>query len=440
MAIDKNTLRQCIIDKQDEIDSAEIIRRDFDFEENGNYVFVGVRHTGKSYLMYQRVRELLSGGHGWDEILYLNFEDERLAELRAEDLNAILEVHYEHSGKKPFVFLDEVQNVEHWDKFVRRLADAKYRVYVTGSNARMLSKDVETTLGGRFFVIDVYPYSFKEFLTAKSVELSDGWEHSTVRKGEVVRAFQEYFYFGGLPEVNNFKAKRNLISSLYQKIYLGDICQRHRIGNDRVLNIMIKKLAESVRHPLSFNRLRNSVVATGAQISVPTTIDYVGFAEDSWLLLPMSNEVAKFSDKESIKKYYFIDNGILNLFLVRQEPALLENLVAIQLCRVYGKENVTYLNKEKEIDFIVHEERLAIQVSYSLKEKGTFDRETEPLVSFVQKNPEWTPLIITYDEEETIEQNGVTIPAVPVWKWLLQSVSCGLNDTSLHCTAIPSQG
>ena len=94
MAIDKNTLRQCIIDKRDEIESAEIIRRDFDFEENGNYVFVGVRHTGKSYLMYQRVRELLSGGHGWDEILYLNFEDERLAELRAEDLNSILEVHY----------------------------------------------------------------------------------------------------------------------------------------------------------------------------------------------------------------------------------------------------------------------------------------------------------------------------------------------------------
>ena len=89
---------------------------------------------------------------------------------------------------------------------------------------------------------------------------------------------------------------------------------------------MIKKLAESVRHPLSFNRLRNSIVATGAKISVPTTIDYVGFAEDSWLLLPVSNEVAKFSDKESIKKYYFIDNGILNLFLVRQEPALLRIL------------------------------------------------------------------------------------------------------------------
>ena len=210
-----------------------------------------------------------------------------------------------------------------------------------------------------------------------------------------------------------------LSNKLYEKIYLGDICQRHRIGNDRVLNIMIKKLAESVRHPLSFNRLRNSVVATGAQISVPTTIDYVGFAEDSWLLLPMSNEVAKFSEKETIRKYYFIDNGILNLFLVRQEPALLENLVAIQLCRVYGKENVTFLNKEKEIDFIVSEERLAIQVTYSLKDKDTFDRETEPLISFFKKNPDWTPLIITYDEEETIDRDGVTIHAVPVWKWLL---------------------
>ena len=421
MALDKSILRQCIIDKRDEIDSAEIVRRDFDFEENGNYVFVGVRHAGKSYLMYQRVREILDGGHGWDEILYLNFEDERLAELRAEDLNTILEVHYEHSGKKPFIFLDEMQNVEHWDKFVRRLADAKYRVYVTGSNARMLSKDVETTLGGRFFVVDVYPYSFREFLAAKSVELSDGWEYSTVRKGEVIRAFQEYFYFGGLPEVGKFKAKRNLISGLYQKIYLGDICQRHRIGNDRVMNILIKKLAESVRHPLSFNRLRNSVVATGAQVSLPTAIDYVGFAEDGWLLLPMNNDVAKFSDRETIKKYYFIDNGILNLFLVRQEPALLENLVAVQLCRIYGKENMTYLNKEKEIDFIVNEERLAIQVSYSLKDKDTFDRETEPLVSFIKKNPDWTPLIITYDETGAIELDDVTINAVPVWKWLLQS-------------------
>ena len=419
MAIDKNILRQCIIDKRDEIETAEIIHRDFDFEENGNYVFVGVRHTGKSYLMYQRVKDLLSEGKGWDEILYLNFEDERLAELSTEDLNTILEVHYEYSSKKPFVFLDEVQNVEHWDKFVRRLADAKYRVYVTGSNAKMLSKDVETTLGGRFFIVDVYPYSFKEFLKAKAIELSDGWEYSTVRKGEVARAFQEYFYFGGLPEVNSFKAKRNLISSLYQKIYLGDICQRHRIGNDRVLNIMIKKLAESVRQPLSFNRLKNSVVATGAQISLPTVIDYVGFSEDGWLILPVSNDVARFADKESIKKYYFIDNGILNLFLVRQEPALLENLVAIQLCRTYGKDKVTYFSKEKEIDFIINEENLAIQVSYSLKDSETFERETEPLVSFAKKNPGWKPLIITYDESSTIERDGITVNVVPIWRWLL---------------------
>lgn len=420
MAIDKNVLRQCIIDKRDEIEAAEIVRRHFDFEDNGNYVFVGVRHTGKSYLMYQRVRELLSRGRGWDEILYVNFEDERLAELRADDLNSILDVHYEHSEKKPFIFLDEVQNVEHWDKFVRRLADAKYHVYVTGSNARMLSKDVETTLGGRFFVVDVYPYSFKEYIASKSIELTDGWEYSTVRKGEIARAFREYFYFGGLPEVNNFKAKRNLISSLYQKIYLGDICQRHRIGNDRVLNIMIKKLAESVRHPLSFNRLRNSIVLTGVQISVPTVIDYVGFSEDSWLIIPMGNEAAKFSEKESTKKYYFVDNGLLNLFLVRQEPALLENLVAVQLCRSYGKENVTFFNKEKEIDFIVDEKRLAVQVSYSLKDKETFARETEPLFSFVKKNPEWTPVIITYDETDTVERDGVTIDVLPVWKWLLE--------------------
>lgn len=132
----------------------------------------------------------------------------------------------------------------------------------------------------------------------------------------------------------------------------------------------------------------------------------------------MCNDVARFTEKESTKKYYFIDNGILNLFLVHQEPALLENLVAVQLCRTYGKDNVSYFSKDKEIDFIINEENLAIQVSYSIKEEETFTRETEPLFSFVKKNPGWTPLIITYDETDTIERDGLTVNVVPAWKWL----------------------
>lgn len=420
MAISKEIIRQCLQDKRDEIDSAEVILRSFDFEEKGNYVFVGVRHVGKSYMMYQRVKQLQASGIGWDEILFVDFEDERLAEIDANDLNLFIEVHLETYGKRPYIFLDEVQNIEGWDKFARRLANAKYSVYITGSNAKMLSKDVATTLGGRFFIVDVYPYSFQEYLTALGITPAQGWEYSTIQKSEIIRAFREYFYFGGLPEIGTFKSKRSMLSSLYQKIYLGDICTRNQIKNDKVLNILIKKIAESVKQPLSFNRLRNIVVSTGSSITVPTTIDYVGHAVDSWLLLPIENEIAKLAEKESVKKYYFIDNGLLNLFLINPDTSLLENMVAVHLCRTYGKENVSYYKEEREIDFVVAEKQLAIQVSYSIREEETLKREITPLIHFAQTHRDWKFQIITFDEQATLTPTAeTTIEVIPIWKWLL---------------------
>ncbi|MDD6607091.1 MAG: ATP-binding protein, partial [Paraprevotella sp.] len=393
MSISKDVIKQCLINKQREVDEAVIVNRSVNFEENGNYVIVGVRHAGKSYLLYQRVRQLQAAGMGWDEILFVDFEDERLAEFQTEDFNSLLEAHLELYGKKPVVFLDEIQNIPHWEKFVRRLADAKYRVYVTGSNAKMLSKEVATTLGGRFFIYDTYPYSFKEYLAAQQVELKEHWEYDTYQRSEVKRHLKEYFYFGGLPEILSFKNKRAMLSSLYQKIYLGDICGRNNIKNDRVLNILIKKMAESVKQPLSFNRLKNIIVATGMPISVPTTIDYADYVADSCLILPMENEVGKLTERETQKKYYFIDNGLLNLFLMSPETSLLENMVAVELCRRFGKENVFYLNAEREIDFIVPDERLAIQVSYSVREDATYSREVSPLVKYAKAHQDWRCLL-----------------------------------------------
>ena len=416
MSISKDVIKQCLINKQREVDEAVIVNRSVNFEENGNYVIVGVRHAGKSYLLYQRVRQLQAAGMGWDEILFVDFEDERLAEFQTEDFNSLLEAHLELYGKKPVVFLDEIQNIPHWEKFVRRLADAKYRVYVTGSNAKMLSKEVATTLGGRFFIYDTYPYSFKEYLAAQQVELKEHWEYDTYQRSEVKRHLKEYFYFGGLPEILSFKNKRAMLSSLYQKIYLGDICGRNNIKNDRVLNILIKKMAESVKQPLSFNRLKNIIVATGMPISVPTTIDYADYVAESCLILPMENEVGKLTERETQKKYYFIDNGLLNLFLMNPETSLLENMVAVELCRRFGKENVFYLNAEREIDFIVPDERLAIQVSYSVREDATYSREVSPLVKYAKAHQDWRCLLITYDEEGMEEG----IPVVPVWKWLTE--------------------
>lgn len=421
MAISKDIIRRCLRDKRDEIESATIINRPFFYEENGNYVMVGVRHVGKSYMLYQRVHELLSQGHGWDEILFVDFDDERLAEMRTEDLDILIETHLETYGKRPYVFLDEVQNVPAWDKFVRRLANEKYHVYVTGSNAKMLSTDVATTLGGRFFIVDVYPYSFREYLTANGVELEADWAYSTQIRSSVIRLFNEYLQYGGLPEIKDFTQKRAMLSSLYQKIYLGDICSRNNIRNPKALSILIKKLAESVKQPITFNRVRNVIVSTGNQITLPTVIDYISYAEASWLLLPIGNELGKLAEKENNKKYYFIDNGILNLFLLDDKTSLLENIIAIQLCRLYGRDNVGYYSTGKEIDFILSEEKIAIQVSYSIKEPDTYDREVSPLVKFGASHPDWRLLVITMEEEENITIADTTVEVVAAYKWLLEA-------------------
>ena len=273
--MNKETLKQVMADNRQEIPNYKIVRRDFRFEEFGNYVFIGIRRTGKSFLLYQRIQELLAQGTKWDELLYVNFEDERLGGMTAEDLNLLLEVHWEMYEKKPMLFLDEIQNIAGWEKFARRLADTKHRVCITGSNAKMLSSDIQTTLGGRYIAIDVYPYDFKEFLSANNVDFSDTALSSTKGKALVLRHFNDYFRFGGFPEGALLASKRDYLTSVYQKVFLGDIATRHSISNTFALKVLFKKLAESVGQPVSFTRMANIVSSTGAKIGKSTVINYI---------------------------------------------------------------------------------------------------------------------------------------------------------------------
>lgn len=247
--IRREILKEVLLDNRNEVVKHQVIPRSFQFEEFGNYVFVGIRRAGKSFLLYQRIQELLHSGHTWNEMLYVNFEDERLIGMTAADLNLILEVHAEMSTDRPMLFLDEIQNIDGWDKFVRRLADNKYRAYVTGSNAKMLSQDVATTLGGRYITVHVYPYDFKEFLYANEVEVTENSLFATESRAEIKRIFNDYFRSGGFPEGASLAAKRDYLTSVYQKIYLGDIAARHSIENTFALRILFRKLAESIKQP-----------------------------------------------------------------------------------------------------------------------------------------------------------------------------------------------
>ena len=423
--IDKLILKQILQNSREEIEQYKIIHRDIQTDGFNCYIFVGVRRAGKSFILYEKIQQMLSEGHTWDEILYLNFEDERLGSLDINDMDSILECHMEMGGvAKPALFLDEIQNIDGWEKFARRVSDSKYMVWITGSNAKMLSKEMMSTLGGRYIPIEIYPFSFAEYLRWAGIPYDEKSLLSTSARVNVKKAYEEYFKWGGLPESLGLSVKRNYISSVYQKIYLGDICTRNKISNPNLLRLLIKKIAEGVKQPVSYTRLSQVLSSVGGKITVPTTSSYISYSEDAWLLLRLHNISSSFSEKETNCKYYFVDNGILSILLVDPATTLMENLVALQLFRIYGhdqdNERVYFYNSNVEVDFYVPEDKLAIQVSYSIS--GDIDtRERE--VGALQKLPQALPckrrIILTYDEQQIIEDEYGKIELIPCWKWML---------------------
>ena len=417
--MDQELIKQIIGENQEFVQNVKLLQRPFKFEDNGNYIFLGIRRAGKSYLMFQRIHELMKRGTDIEEILYLNFEDERFIGLKSEDLDEIKRVYEETFSSRPIFFLDEIQIVPGWEKFVRRLADKSYRVFVTGSNAKMLSSEIATTLGGRFLIQNVYPFSFREFLKFEGFELKPNWLYTPGTRNGVVRSFDTYFYNGGFPELLSFEDKRSWLSGLYQKIFFGDLVARYSLRNSDSMRLLVKKLAESVMQPSSYNRLKNIVSSAGESVGVRTIIDYVGYLQETWLIFSLENYAARFAERESNRKYYFIDNGILNLFIFRPETLLLENLVAITLHRQFG-EKVYFYNQHIEVDFYIPEESWLIQVSYNISDVQTFEREVNGIVKAAKFLNAERLQIVTRNDERVVEKDGLSIEVLPVWKWLIQ--------------------
>lgn len=413
-------LKEVIFDQHEIIKKTKIVPRDYDFDLNANYVLIGLRRAGKSTLLYKIVKDLVEKGIEWNQIIYINFEDERLAEFSLNDFNDLLSVQAELTDKTGYFFLDEIQNIEGWEKFARRMADSKEHTFITGSNAKMLSQEIENRLGGRYFTKYITPYNFKEFLTAKQIDFSDKSIFGTKESGKIKREFSEYFYFGGFPEALNYQNKREYVSSIYQKVLLGDIAARNSIRNPNGLQILIKKIAESVKDEISYSKLHNILKTIGVKISKDIVIDYIEYAKQTFLIFTIKNYFSKFVEKETTPKYYFNDNGLLNLFLNKEEPRLLENLVAINLWNNY-KGNVYYLKSQNlDVDFFIEETGTAIQVAYSITNISD-DRETKSLVEAAKTLKEAKEfVIITYEEEKELNMDGVKIQVIPVWKWLLK--------------------
>lgn len=423
--MDKGVIKSIIAEKHQEISQIKLVKRPVSYEDTLCYVNVGVRRAGKSWLLFQDILEKATKGEARiQDNLFINFEDERIADISSKELGQIIDCYQEMFGaRKPVVYLDEIQNVEGWEKFVRRLAEAKYRVMITGSNAKMLSKEIASTLGGQFIIREVFTFSWREYLSYNGIVPGKNWEFEPNTKIEIRKSFDEYFYNGGFAETFPIAGKREWLTSLLQKILMGDIISRYKIRNDRQLRLLVRKIADNVMQPTAISRFEHIIKSAGERISLPTVKDYLQYLEECYLVFSIPNYASPDSEQETLRKRYFIDNGLLNLYLYKGETKLLENLVALHLRKSYWDTEEPrlffYKHGGVDLDFYIPEAKMGIQASYSLTDQETREREIKALLSFNKAFKLNKALIITYDQEEIIETDTLTIEVVPIWKWLL---------------------
>ncbi len=417
--MDKKVIKSIIVRQQEFFSTVEFVRRPLMIEAAANYVLVGLRRAGKTYMLYQIIRDMIANGHRKEEFLFINFEDERINDMRKEEFQDIIDAYHELYGMKPIVFLDEIQNIDGWEHFARRLADEKYRVYVTGSNAHMLSREIAATLGGRYQIREVFPFSFPDYLRWHGVEAESNWEYGSARH-TVRRLFDDYFYYGGIAEAFPLSDKRGWLTSLYQKVLYSDVAIRNKVRNEQGLNLLVKKLADSVLQPTSVKRMQDTLTGIGQKVTRETVNNFLQYLHDAYLVFSISNFTDGAKAREGNRKHYFYDNGILNLFLFQPEAKLLENIVALTLVKLYGEDAVFYYKRNTEVDFYVPSQSVAIQVAYDIELQATMDRKVGALAAFAGYVKTADKLmIITMDTEDVIKSGDLSIEAIPVWKWLM---------------------
>lgn len=368
-------------------------------------IISGLRRCGKSTLM-DSVRKHRDG-------YYLNFDDERLVGFEVDDFQKAYDLFLELYGEKETFYFDEIQNVEGWELFVRRLRDREMKVYVTGSNASMLSRELGTRLTGRYLQLTLYPFSFREFLRFRGAsEKGD----TSIEKSRIKRHFFEYLRAGGIPEYLRTGDKEYL-KTLYENIIYRDVLVRYNLDKEKVLRELVNYVASNISKEISYNSLKKTLGLGNAT----TVKEYLGHLENSFLVF----QVPKMSQsyKKQIyanKKVYMIDNAIainVGYRLSEDRGRLLENMVLIELKR-RGKD-VCYHRGERECDFVVRDKKEAYQVCYELGEKNR-EREIGGLLEAMGAIGTKEGTILTYDQKEELSVDGKAIKVRPVWEWSLE--------------------
>jgi hypothetical protein len=416
--IPASVLRQLVVQQKRQIEktSASVERSILPmvldaFSDNRVLILTGIRRCGKSTLLKQIMRTKT-------RYCYVNFEDERLLGFRAEDFEDLNGLLVEVYGPSDTYFFDEIQNIDRFETFVRRLQDDGKKIVITGSNASMLSREFGTRLTGRYKLFEVFPFSFEEFLRAKKISMKQDSYYLPEEKAKLVTAFSMYAENGGMPEyLKNHDSE--YIKTLYDNIIYRDIIARYSIRRQRLVRELVGILASTVSLPFTYNSLKKSLGLKNA-ITVKEYISYLSGAYLFFELLRFDFSVKK--QLNSARKIYIIDTAFSILYGFSFSPnsgRLLENMVFIELRR-RGME-VYYYGGTRECDFITKCGRKitgAFQVCYELTGENR-ERETTGLLEAMAALKLKEGTILTNGQEDLITTGDFTIRIEPVWKWLL---------------------
>jgi uncharacterized protein len=410
VVVDQNENKKINLYKRELMDKVE------DFKKTPFIIIIsGIRRSGKSSLM-----EIIK--KKYENFYYLNFDDERLINFKIEDFEKLYDIFFEIYGESKLFFFDEIQLINGWERFVRRLHNERKKVYITGSNATMLSYELGTHLTGRNIQIELFPFSFKEFVVYKGLKLKKNEIHLREKRTKIRKLFNEYLKYGGFFEYFSTK-QEDYLKNLYNNILFRDVISRHNLVNkEKILKELVHFLFSNISKEFSYTSLAKLLGLSNAI----TVKEYLKYFENSYLLFSISK--FDYSLKKQLinpKKIYAIDSGLANIISFKFSEdmgRILENIVFLELRRK-GLEIYYYRSKDNsECDFIIRTGiniTQAIQVTKSIEYEKTRVREIKGLVEAMKEHKLKTGLILTENEEDEFEIDKFKIVVKPIWKWIL---------------------
>lgn len=426
----KELFKKLIVDFQ-ERKIENVFERDIDIyppaNENVNKIvsLIGVRRSGKTFILYSlisRLRKTIDIGN----ITYINFEDDRLFPITLSDLNMFIEAYYElYPDKKDetvFFFFDEIQNIEHWEKFIRRLYDSeKCRIFITGSSSTLLSGEIASSLRGRTITYEIFPLSFNEFLSAKSIKININSSRSV---SVIKNAFSEYVLKGGFPEIINANEElsNRIVEDYVDLIIYKDILERYRLLNTFFLKFLIKYCFSNISSLFSINKIYNDFKSQGLAISKNTIYEYIEYMENAFTVFTVPVYGTLKDRIRNPRKIYGVDIGIKKIMDGSFSPDLgkiYENIVYLKLRKI--SKDIYYFKGKREVDFYcrLNGKHTLINVSYDISGSAAQKREIEGLSEAMDFFNAGESFLITGEVEKKIDLDRKKIHIIPLWKWLI---------------------